>query len=131
MNTEELLRDGFQGVRFGLVGGCATATHIIVAGAALWLIPELNVFIANLAGFLIAFWVSYFGHTHITFRKTGSVLKLLIVSCGGFIANNVILAALTQSGILTGFLAILVAVLAIPAGVFLASKYWVFTGTRS
>ncbi len=119
---------GRQGARFAMVGAAATATHLALAGIAIWLLPDLNQYAANLTGFAAALWVSYFGHTHITFGKSGSFLRLLIVSCGGFIANNAILTALNATGFLSGYPAIVVAVTVVPAGVFLANKYWVFIG---
>ena len=58
----------FRVIRFGLVGVTATITHAVI----LWILVEgyfLPATQATVVGFLIAFFVSYFGHFYLTFQS--------------------------------------------------------------
>ncbi|OAL82108.1 polysaccharide biosynthesis protein GtrA [Acinetobacter terrae] len=60
---------------------------------------QMNIAVANLLGFLSAFWVSYFGHRIFTFNVVhishGQTLpKFIIVAVAGFVFNETMLIAL-------------------------------------
>ncbi len=57
----------WQVVRFGAVGVFATLVHAI-SGYITVSNFDLSGVQANVAGFLIAWWVSFFGHHRFTFR---------------------------------------------------------------
>lgn len=117
----------WQLVRFGLVGGAATATHLAAAWALLRQWPEMSPFLANLIAFLLAFQVSFWGHSRFTFGTEGSRLRFFLVSGAGFALNNVLLGLLLLPGVFTPFVAICLAAALVPLFVFIASKLWVFT----
>ncbi|ENX33451.1 hypothetical protein F889_02111 [Acinetobacter colistiniresistens] len=85
-----------QFFRFGIVGLIAACTHYLVV--ILLIQPQYQIALkyANLFAFLIAFWISYFGHRIFTFKATHlqhrETLKKFIVVAGlGFIFNESLL----------------------------------------
>lgn len=118
-------------VKFGLIGGLASLTHLAVATAIFELFWR-NIFVANTAGFVIAFFVSYFGHYHVTFESTSghktSLWRFLVTALFGYGVNTVLLAAITY---LTGRetpLSLVVTIAFAAASVYLLSKRWAFAG---
>ncbi len=120
-----------QVFRFALVGGMATLLHMLVgvtlidAGwPALW---------ANAISFLIAFLVSFTGHYGFSFPEqpaslTTSLVRYVLVACGGFAANETLLGLFIWfdmgsdiSGLIlsTGLAAVLT---------FFLSRSWAFRG---
>lgn len=114
-----------QIVRFGIVGGAATATHMAVAAILLGVGVPWPVWVVNLVAFSIAFWVSFFGHRYFTFQSPGSPLRFLGAALAGLAVNNICLAAALW---LTGndLLSIVLAAIAAPVAVFVISRLWVF-----
>ena len=56
----------FRIARFGIVGLSAMLTHIVIANLVLAHVTA-SPYVSSLAGFLVAFGVSYLGHYHFTF----------------------------------------------------------------
>lgn len=111
---------------FALVGISATATHLGVAWLVLVLFDS-SVFVANAMAFAVAFFVSYIGHSRLTFTAGKSSLhRFALVALGGFLLNNVLLGGLVFSGLLEGFFAIVAATLVVPFLVYLAARFWAF-----
>ncbi len=119
-----------QVVRFGLVGAAAAATHFVVAVAcvrALALDPQ----IANVAGFLIAFGVSFLGQWRWTFGAHGAPLmralpSYFLVSFGGFAANAAAYRWLLTHTSLRYDVALAAVLVAVAAMTFLLSRFWAF-----
>ena len=112
-------------LRFCLVGGFATLTHLGVAALLVQRFASLNVFTVNLLAFTCAFWVSFAGHRYFTFRTKGSVLKFLVSSLVGLAVNNTFLAvAFWMSS--AELLSIVTAATIAPVVVFILSRFWVF-----
>lgn len=112
-------------LRFIVVGGVATLTHLAVATTLILTIPTILPYLANLCAFTVAVVVSYLGHRHITFATRGSMLKFSAVSIGGFALNNMILAA----GLHWQFppiAAVAIATLCVPVLTYIASALWAF-----
>lgn len=112
--------------RFGGVGMVATVVHLGVAALAFFLWPDISPFVANLAAFLLAFQVSYYGHRRFTFRKDGSASRFFVLALGGFVLNNGVLAFLLALTTLDGFITIVVATFTVPLLVYLAARFWAF-----
>ncbi|WP_137136904.1 DUF6311 domain-containing protein [Rhizobium sp. FKY42] len=116
---------------FGLVGASSTAVHYIVA---LVLSQFVTLAWANPAGFMTAFLVSYFGHTHLTFgvekmhRSHGSRLpRFALVAFAGFCLTQGIVMTLSSHSTLPNWLILAVALAVVPILTFLATKFWVFS----
>ncbi|MEP6790901.1 MAG: GtrA family protein [Ramlibacter sp.] len=117
-------------VWFLLVGTAAAAVHwcvvMLLVRHGEW--PPL---VANVAGWLVAFFVSFGGHQTRTFRDHGTSLGLSLsrffaVSAGGFALNEAGYWALMRWGAVrydTGLAAILLANACIT---YLLSRHWVF-----
>ena len=120
----------WQVVRFGVVGVIATLVHAS-SGIAAVLILELNGLQANVLGFLIAWWVSFFGHHRFTFRAEADQQRAL----GRFVLHSVIMFGIAMGvtyivsvGVPTlpqSFLPI-VGALIVPVISFFSSKFFVF-----
>lgn len=114
-----------QIMRFGIVGGAATATHMAVAAALLSATVPWPVWLINVIAFAVAFWVSFFGHRHFTFKRKGSPVRFLGAAMAGLAVNNVfLLAVLWVTG--NEMLSVVLAAAAAPVAVFAISRLWVF-----
>lgn len=85
-------------MRFGVVGLLAACVHYMVAISLLnlW---SLSIGVSNLIGFLLAFWVSFFGHHYFSFQikqqiSQESLLKFLLVASMGFVLNESLVLSL-------------------------------------
>ncbi len=133
MTNQNKLHDTFwQLARFGIIGVLAAITHYLIAialtqqhVAAAW---------ANLVAFVIAFWVSYFGHRYFSFNAGDiahqqTLPRFILVAVCGFIFNESLLLAMlhyTSISIDVGlpFIIVLTAVLT-----FVFSRFFAFKTT--
>lgn len=124
-------KDRWQGVRFIAVGTTAAAVH--------WGVVRLTVesmevapLVANVAGWMIAFVVSFSGHRFWTFGATTgvgtgqSLWRFVLVSGTGFAVNEVCYAALLRAGGLRYDLALGVVLVGLAVATFVVSRLWVF-----
>jgi putative flippase GtrA len=114
-------------IRFAAVGFLAMVIHLLTVAM---LVPlGLEVLVANCAGFLLAFQVSYVGHSSWTFRghrQSGSYFRLFVVSASGFAANEICYACLLELHFLHYLAALSIVLIGIAAATYLLSKFWVF-----
>jgi len=125
-----------QLMRFGVIGVIAAITHYCIAifltdhqVAAAW---------ANLVAFVIAFWISYFGHRYFSFdagdvSHQQTLPRFILVAVLGFILNESLLLLMlhfTKISIALGlpFIIIITAMFT-----FILSRQFAFdtSGTRS
>lgn len=93
-NQTSILKTIGQLMRFGIIGVLAALTHyaIAIALAHHGMLPAW----ANLIAFVVAFWVSYFGHRYFSF-DAGDVAhqqtlpRFILVAVFGFILNESLL----------------------------------------
>lgn len=118
-----------QFLRFCGVGGLATVVHVLCAmavSAALSASPQW----ANLAGFLAAVQVSYFGHARFTFgvalRSAAQMLRFVILSLLSLaVSSGTVWLVTARLGF--GFPVAMAAVaLIVPLASYLAMRFWVF-----
>lgn len=114
---------------FGFVGGMATLVHFVVA-TAVFRGLGLSIFLGNIAGYAIAFFVSYFGHYHLTFESRehhGAALRKFAFTAGaGFVVNNAVLAAMTLALGRESLVSLAIAIVAAAVAVYVLSRYWAF-----
>lgn len=117
-------------VRFALVGASATAVHYFTA---LLLAGHASIYLANLAGYLAAVGVSYFGHLHFTFRRKGAggghgarLVRFAVVSVLGMLSSQAALGLSHSAAGLPDAVAIAIAVVVVPGFSFIAQRLWVF-----
>lgn len=112
--------------------GCAAAlTHLSVVG---FLVEEFSAraLSANVAGFCVAFLVSFTGHSRWTFptdgaRRSQALFRFFSIALTGFILNQLSYAVSLQLFGPRYYLPILAAVLlGVAAATFLLSKLWAF-----
>ncbi|MEI6653413.1 MAG: GtrA family protein [Verrucomicrobiota bacterium] len=118
-----------QLVRFGCVGTVAAAVHLATV-AVLVVLLDISPLVANVAGFGLAFQVTYFGHRTWTFRtsrRDGDYVRMLAVSLGAFALNEVMYAVLLQTTALDYRLALGLVLVAVAGLTFIGSRVWVFT----
>lgn len=124
------MRIGRQLGAFLATGSCAAATHwgcvlLLVEGAGL---APLR---ANVAGFALAFLVSYGGHRRWTFATTGlahrvALPRFLLVAAAGLGLNQWLFALLLATTPLPYPLALLLVLAAVAGVTFLLSRHWAF-----
>jgi putative flippase GtrA len=123
--------DRRQGLRFIVVGTAAAAVH----WGVVWLAVEfrgLAPLLANVAGWMIAFAVSFSGHRLWTFaattgRGTGqSLWRFGLVSFGGFALNELSYAAVLRLGGWRYDLALGAVLVGVAAATFVVSRAWAF-----
>ncbi|EPX76569.1 GtrA family protein [Salipiger mucosus] len=121
-------RETGQILRFGAVGGVATATHLaIVALLAGWtaLAPAL----VHAGGYAGAFLVSFFGHYHVTFRSRRAyavaLRKFMVVSLAVFLASVGIVWAAVAAG-LAEAAALLLAAMSVPVLSYVLNRAYVY-----
>jgi putative flippase GtrA len=115
-------------VRFLLVGGLATFTHLVVATIIVLTLPDLSALAVNTVAFVVAFFVSYLGHSRYTFGARGSLIRFLTTSLSGFALNTSLVWILTLADV-PKLGAIIVATLAAVIVSYLLFNQWVFKKT--
>ena len=117
-----------QLVCFGLVGVTATLTHYFIAlGSHEGL--HIDLYLANLIGYLTAMAVSYLGHGLLTFqvRLTRQTLhRFAIASFSTFLFSEVLLWVLENGTDLPHRITLSAVVLCVPIVSFLLNKLWVY-----
>ena len=117
-------------LRFGIVGGLAALVHLSVV---MMLVEgvRLSPLRANVAGFALAFLVSYGGQRHFTFHDGGSphrqaLPRFLLVTIAGWLLNQGLFALLLACTPLPYALALGLVLALVASLTFLLGKYWVF-----
>ena len=114
---------------FLAVGGSAAAVHF---GVVLLLVSQyqLPALAANVAGFLMAFCVSFLGHHRLTFAGEAasarqSLPRFAAVAVLGFVSNELLYALLLGLGI-DYRLALVVVLVAVAGMTWMLSRHWAF-----
>jgi len=113
---------------FLAVGGSAALTHMAVFALVqhlLW--PEL----ANALGFVIAFFVSFFGHRLLSFKDTStsvatSFQRFAVTALAGFASNEMVFSLLLRVLNLPSLAALFVALVFAAGQTFVLSRFWAF-----
>ena len=119
-----------QIMRFGIVGSSAAFVNFIIVVALVesGTLPPLY---ANMAAFVFAFQVSYFGHRFWTFNETiiehrVAMPKLLLISGANFFANEGLFYFFLNTFQLPYTVALLLVLAILPVVTFTVSKLWIF-----
>nr|WP_242697523.1 GtrA family protein [Bordetella petrii] len=113
-----------------MVGVGATTTHwLAVVMCVEWLC--IRPLVANIAGWFIAFIVSFMGHYLLTFRHlsarwTIALRRFFLVSTCGFLFNEVVYAWLLSNTRQSYELMLGLVLLGLAFATFLASRLWAF-----
>jgi putative flippase GtrA len=117
-----------SGLWFLAVGGAAALTHFAVftlARRAMW--PEA----ANMAGFVVAFWVSFWGHRRLSFADADAALgqslrRFAVTALAGFAGNALFFSVCYRGLHWPPALAWLAATALATGQTFLLSRFWAF-----
>jgi putative flippase GtrA len=115
-------------VAFGFVGAAAALVHFLVVG----LLAPLGAhpLAANVVAFLVAFGVSFFGHSRWSFpaRRAwlGALPRFLAVAVSSFVANEILYALLLWFTPLGYREALVIVLILVASATFVASKHWAF-----
>lgn len=120
----------WQLVKFGMVGVGAAMVHFIVALAVIHYC-QLSLPVANIIGFVSAFWVSLFGHQFFSFNATTLPLRqtfwrFFLVAIIGFIVNESCVIALRQITTWSNQWTLATAILLSAAVTFVLSRVFAF-----
>lgn len=112
------------------IGGLAGLTHYAVA-LSLHGFARVTPGFANLAGFLAAFPVSYFGHRTLSFAASSiphrhALPRLFVVSTLSFAVNQILLLSLLALTPLPLWIALAVVLVVVAFMTYVLSRGWVF-----
>jgi len=118
-------RSGFW---FLVIGASASLTHIAVfelTKTRIW--PEA----ANACGFVLAFFVSFFGHRYLSFAGTvtgvqTSLLRFAVTALAGFAANELVFVSLLRLLDWHSTVALIAGLAVAAVQTFVLSRYWAF-----
>jgi len=123
-----------QALKFGTVGGLATAVHLTLFVICIEL-AGMQPFWANFPAFALAVVVGFTGHFLWTFQRrdqdganswTPAFVKFAVTAALGLLLNSLIVYGVVDTlGLGYGYAAALMATLT-PAAVFIVSKFWAF-----
>lgn len=120
--------DWWSGFWFGSVGSVAALVHLLVFEVLRRVIsPEL----ANLAGFIVAFAVSFAGHRRLSFKDARtstqqSLVRFAITALLGFAANETCFMLLVYTCHWPVWPALVLAILVAAGQTFVLSRWWAF-----
>ena len=120
-----------SGFWFVLVGASAALTHMAVFTVVLLLVPTLWPEIANVAGFLVAFLVSFVGHRRLSFQVAGtgvmqSFLRFAATAVAGFVTNEAVFILLFRVLVLPTWVALISGIVVSAVQTFVLSRFWAF-----
>jgi putative flippase GtrA len=115
---------------FIAVGCAAAATHWLVAVGCVEIL-DARPLVANLAGWMIAFGVSFSGHFLLTFRHQAgawhvAARRFLFISAAGFLVNEAAYAWLLRHTAVRYDILLAMVLVAIAVLTFIASRLWAF-----
>ena len=129
------MRTSRRAVWFLAVGGAATLVHwavvvALVEGITARPLP------ANVAGWLVAFCVSFLGHHKLSFRghqapAAAAAWRFFIVSASGFMLNQLAYAVLLAKTDLSYALLLGLVLAGVSLATYVASRWWVFSHRRA
>ena len=119
---------------FVVVGTCAAAVHWLVV-VALVSGKELHPLLANVAGWLVAFVVSFTGHYQLTFRHhntaaSAAMRRFFLLSGAGFLINEMSYALLLKVTTIDYQWLLAGVLIAVAVMTFMISKFWAFAPKR-
>ena len=122
------MRSGFW---FVLVGASAALTHMAVFACVLATAPDLWPEIANVAGFLVAFMVSFVGHRLLSFQDAGtswmqSFWRFAATAVAGFVTNEAVFILLFRALALPTWVALIGGIVLAALQTFVLSRFWAF-----
>lgn len=129
MKRDLLVIEAFRIVRFAAVGMAATAVHLAVSLtlATGFGVPDQR---ANFLAFGTAFWFSFWGQYHWTFRSKASYRKtlprFLLVAVAGYSASAMVIEGLLEINAISREIRLSVAALAVPTITYLLNRFIVF-----
>ena len=120
-----------SGFWFVLVGASAALTHMAVFTLVLLLVPTLWPEIANVAGFLVAFLVSFVGHRRLSFQDAGtsvmqSFVRFAATAVAGFVTNETVFILLFRLLGLPTWVALISGIVVSAVQTFVLSRFWAF-----
>ena len=120
-----------SGFWFVLVGASAALTHMAVFTVVLLLVPTLWPEIANVAGFLVAFLMSFVGHRRLSFQDAGtsvmqSFVRFAATAVAGFVTNEAVFILLFRLLGLPTWVALISGIVVSAVQTFVLSRFWAF-----
>jgi len=117
-----------SGLWFGVVGASAAAVHLLVFELTRHaVLPEL----ANLAGFLVAFGVSFVGHRWLSFKGTStglqqSLWRFAVTAVSGFVTNELFFVLALRVAGWPQWPSLVLALLLAAGQTFMLGRWWAF-----
>lgn len=117
-------------ITFGFMGGLVTCVHIAVGLLCVHLL-NMAPFWGNLVAFACGFFLSYFGHRHVTFRSKAeishSMPRFFVISGINLIISQLSVVVIVDMANLSYNLALVVMILLVSSFGYLAGRFWAFS----
>ena len=113
---------------FGVIGVFATITHYFLT-LICYEVLSVNIYVANLVGFLCALTASCIGHAKLTFRvklNRAIIKRFIIATVFIFTSSQIILALLEETTKTSHRISIAIIVIFIPVTSYFLNKFWVY-----
>ncbi|HCR97954.1 MULTISPECIES: GtrA family protein [Halomonas] len=117
--------EALQALRFIVVGGVATLTHMGVAALLFALLHGRYIALVNFIAWLVAFGVSFWGHQRVTFKRQTTLRRFLLMSLAGLATNYAALGLLLLTP-LPQLLAMITAIASAAVSTYLLARYYTF-----
>lgn len=121
---------GLQGLRFAIVGVCATLTHFLTVVALMDGLGFPLASLANVIGVVLGSTVSYLGNFFWTFRATGRhlarVMRFAVVYGVVFSLNGLFMLVVADIAGVPYLIPLVFSICVTPVLTFLLNRYWVF-----
>ena len=125
-----------QAARSGGLFLAVGATAALVHAAVVWMLvssAQLAPLVANVGGFAVAFWVSFFGHRYLSFTHgrhspwQRALPRFALVAGLAFGGNELLYALLLHFTDLPYLLALVLVLGLVAVGTYLLSRFWAFS----
>lgn len=116
---------------FCLIGTLAALVNILLVWLLVTQVFYLQPLQANIFAFFIAFWVSYLGHSRLTFNYTqhkisSTVLRFFLVAIMSFALNEILYFILLHFTTIPYLWALFLVLGVVPIFTFILSRCWAF-----
>ncbi|MEV8467234.1 GtrA family protein [Fluviibacterium sp. DFM31] len=117
-------------ITFGFMGGIVTCVHIAV-GLFCVHILHMEAFWGNLVAFCTGFFLSYYGHRHVTFRSQAhvshSMPRFFVISAINLVISQMSVVVIVDMAGLSYNLALAVMIVLVSSFGYLAGRFWAFS----
>ncbi|MGN0894585.1 MAG: GtrA family protein [Succinivibrio sp.] len=125
-----LFKDSFKElVRFVIVGGLATLTDLLLT-TLMFFVTSFSPNAITTIAFVLAFFVSFFGHRFFTFKKSGNPIHFLVLALCTLGIRNALVWLFIYILDMHAYVSLILACALVTLITYFVSKFMIFTDKR-